>query len=237
MDGNGRWAENRGLPRSEGHCAGVDVVKTIVTACVEKKIKVLSVWAFGSENWARPAIEVDFLMQLFVQALTREIEALHQNGVCLRFTGRRDQLASALCEQMQLAETLTACNDQLILNVVINYGGKWDILQAAKALASRVADGEMSVDQIDEETFSQQLNARHLPDPDLFIRTGGEQRLSNFFLWQLAYTELYFSDVYWPDFTVAELEKALACFSARERRFGKTSRQLIETIQVENHYV
>ena len=232
MDGNGRWAECRDLPRSEGHCAGVDVVKSVVKACIEKKIKVLSIWAFGSENWSRPEKEINFLMQLFIQALTREIAELHQNGVRLRFTGNRAQLAPELREQMQLAEELTLNDTCLILNVVINYGGKWDIVQAAKALASRVADGVMSVDQIDENTFAAQLAIYDLPNPDLFIRTGGELRLSNFFLWQLAYTELYFSDVFWPDFTVEELDKALACFSSRERRYGKTSKQLSENNHV-----
>ncbi len=232
MDGNGRWAENRGLPRSEGHCAGVAVVKSVVKACIEKRINVLSIWAFGSENWARPEIEVNFLMELFVQALTREITELHQNGVSLRFTGNRLQLAPALREQMQMAEDLTMNNDRLILNVVINYGGKWDIVQAAKALAKRVADGEMSVEQIDEDAFAEQLNICDLPNPDLFIRTGGELRISNFFLWQLAYTELYFSEVFWPDFSAEELDKALACFSSRERRYGKTSKQLVENNHV-----
>ena len=232
MDGNGRWAESRGLSRSEGHGAGVDVVKSIVKGCVEKKIKILSIWAFGSENWARPEKEVNFLMQLFVKALSIEMEELHQSGVLVRFTGNRTQLAPALCEQMQHAEQLTANNTRLTLNVVINYGGKWDIVHATKALATKVANGLISVDQIDEKSFSDELSIHDLPNPDLFIRTGGELRLSNFFLWQLAYTELYFSDVFWPDFTVEELDKALICFNARERRYGKTSKQLAE-----NNYV
>lgn len=232
MDGNGRWAENRGLPRSEGHCAGVDAVKSVVKACIKKNIKVLSVWAFGSENWARPEEEVNFLMQLFVQALTREIAELNQNGVSLRFTGNRAQLASALRDQMQAAEELTIDNHRLTLNVVINYGGKWDIVQAAKTLATRVASGEMSIEQIDEKTFADQLSLSDLPNPDLFIRTGGELRLSNFFLWQLAYTELYFSDTFWPDFSEAELDKALSCFRSRERRYGRTSKQLVEDAHV-----
>ncbi len=228
MDGNGRWAESRGLPRSEGHRVGVDVVKAMVKACVAKDISVLSVWAFGSENWSRPAAEVDFLMQLFLQALEREIDELYQSGVCLRFTGDRSQLSDALCEQMKSAERLTGANTKLILNVVINYGDKWDIVQAAKSLASQVVEGKISLDDMNEEAFSRLLNTHGLPDPDLFIRTSGEQRISNFFLWQLAYTELYFSDVCWPDFTVTELEKALDCYGARERRYGKTSKQLSE---------
>ena len=228
MDGNGRWAESRGLPRSEGHCAGVDVVKTMVRACVERHIPILSVWAFGSENWTRPETEVSFLMQLFVQALTREINELHQNGVCLRFTGNREQLLPALQEEMRIAEATTAKNHQLIMNVVINYGGKWDLVQAAKKLASQVLDGNLLIDQIDEKTFAKQLNTGDLPHPDLLIRTGGERRISNFFLWQLAYTELYFSDVYWPDFTTDAFDSALEWFALRERRFGQTSKQLLE---------
>lgn len=228
MDGNGRWAESRGLPRSEGHCAGVDVVKTVVRACLERRIAVLSVWAFGSENWTRPETEVSFLMQLFVQALTREITELHQNGVCLRFTGNRTQLLPALQEEMRVSEALTASNDQLIMNVVINYGGKWDVVQAAKSLVGQVLDGGLSIDEIDEDRFSQQLNTGDLPYPDLLIRTGGERRISNFFLWQLAYTELYFTDVYWPDFTIGELDCALEWFALRERRYGRTSKQLLE---------
>ena len=228
MDGNGRWAERCGLPRSEGHLAGVEVVKTIVKACIDKKIAVLSVWAFGSENWARPAAEVDFLMQLFVQALARELNELHEKGARICFTGSRLELPSALQELMHTSETLTLNNDQLILNIVMNYGGKWDIVQAAKTLASRVSEGTMLLDDIDENTFAQELNTHHLPDPDLFIRTSGEQRLSNFFLWQLAYTELYFSEATWPEFTIGELEKALESFNLRERRYGQTSVQLIE---------
>ena len=167
-------------------------------------------------------------MTLFVQALAREIGELHEQGVSLRFTGNRAQLSEQLCEQMHLAEELTSNNQRLILNVVINYGGKWDVVQAAKKLACQVAEGVISVDEIDEALFAQQLNTCDLPHPDLFIRTGGELRLSNFFLWQLAYTELYFSDVFWPDFSSDELDKALLCFGSRERRYGKTSKQLLE---------
>ena len=207
-------------------------------ACIEKNINVLSVWAFGSENWGRPEQEVNFLMNLFVEALTREINELHNNGVRMRFTGNREQLASMLREQMQYAETLTRNNQRLILNVVINYGGKWDIVQAAKALVNQVMEGQLTVDQIDESVFEKQLSMSELPCPDLFIRTGGELRISNFFLWQLAYTELFFSDVFWPDFSVEELDKALTWFSSRERRYGKTSRQLnrVES-EVEVNYV
>ena len=221
MDGNGRWAEKRGLDRADGHRAGVDTVKTVVKSCLQKKIQVLSLFAFSSENWARPAAEVDFLMQLFLQAIEREIQELDQEGICVRFTGDRSQLSPVLCLAMQNAEALTANNHQLILNFALNYGGKWDIVQAAKALASRVADGVIQWETIDERMFETLLNTHGLPDPDLFIRTSGEQRISNFFLWQLAYTELYFCDLNWPDFTVSEFEKALACFSLRKRRYGQ----------------
>ena len=228
MDGNGRWAQRSGLPRSAGHLAGVDVVKAIVKACKDEKIAILSIWAFGSENWSRPAAEVEFLMQLFVSALARELDELHEKGVRLCFTGSRQELPLALQELMETSETKTVNNDQLILNIVMNYGGKWDIVQAAKKLASRVSAGTMSLDDINDNTFAQELNTHYLPDPDLFIRTSGEQRLSNFFLWQLAYTELYFSEVSWPEFTVDEFQKAIRSFGARERRYGKTSMQLIE---------
>jgi undecaprenyl diphosphate synthase len=223
MDGNGRWAENRGLPRVEGHRAGVETVKTIVQSCLKNKIAVLSLFAFSSENWARPATEVDFLMQLFVQALGREIQELHQHGVRLRFTGNRSHLSELLRSEMQAAEALTGENTQLILNIALNYGGKWDIVQAAKSLAKQIVENEISLEAINESAFAQSLNTADLPDPDLFIRTSGEQRISNFFLWQLAYTELYFSDILWPDFTADELEKALACFSMRKRRYGLTT--------------
>ncbi len=223
MDGNGRWAENRGLQRVEGHRVGVDTVKAIVQSCLKNKIAVLSLFAFSSENWARPATEVDFLMQLFVHALGREIQELHQHGICLRFTGDRSNLSDSLCTEMRAAEALTGKNTQLILNIALNYGGKWDIMQAAKALVKQAIDNEIPLDSIDEAAFAKLLNTSDLPDPDLFIRTSGEQRISNFFLWQLAYTELYFSDILWPDFTAEEFEKALACFSMRKRRYGLTT--------------
>ena len=226
MDGNGRWAENQDLPRVEGHRVGIETVRAVVECCLQKQIPVLSLFAFSSENWARPEMEVDFLMHLFIHALECEIEDLHKHGVCLRFTGERRQLSPKLRAQMDVAEALTAKNQRLILNLVVNYSGKWDIVQAAKILAVQVAEGSIGVDSIDEKLFSQVLNTHGLPDPDLFIRTSGEQRISNFFLWQLAYTELYFADVHWPDFTALEFEKALASYSLRERRYGQISEQL-----------
>ena len=224
MDGNGRWAENRGLPRIEGHRVGVEAVRAVVQFCLQKKISVLSLFAFSSENWARPAVEVNFLMELFLSGLAGEIQKLNQRGVCVRFTGDRSQLSEDLCAEMKAAEELTGNNRHLILNFALNYGGKWDIVQAAKALAGQVLDGVMSLNEIDEAVFEKLLNTCDLPDPDLFIRTSGEQRISNFFLWQLAYTELYFSEVHWPDFTAIEFEKALACFSMRKRRYGLTEK-------------
>jgi len=188
----------------------------------------LSLFAFSSENWSRPETEVTFLMQLFIEALGREIQELHQLGIKLKFTGDRSGLLTILQEQMQVAEELTANNQQLTLNIVVNYGGKWDLVEAVKRIAKRIETTELSIDAIDETLLSQSLSTADLPDPDLFIRTSGEQRISNFFLWQLAYTELYFADVHWPDFSADEFEKALASFSRRERRYGKISQQLDE---------
>src|SRR3990167_10296669 len=220
MDGNGRWAQNRGLPRTEGHRRGVDVVKEIVKACIANNLEILSIWAFGSENWGRPIVEVNFLMDLFLQALKRELCELHEEGIRLCFTGNRVELDQELQDQMLDAETLTKCNPKLTLNVVFNYGGKWDIVEAAKQIALRVLDGELLPENLSEQMFATYLNTKDLPDPDLLIRTSGEQRISNFLLWQLAYTEFYFSEVLWPDFTRDNFEKALKSYSCRERRYG-----------------
>lgn len=231
MDGNGRWAERQGLPRVEGHRVGVNVVKAMVRCCIEKKITVLSLFAFSCENWQRPAQEVEFLMDLFLQALAKEIDELHQNGVRLCFTGDRQVLSSLLQQQMQTAEQLTQANTALTLNVVMNYTGQWDILQATRRIATQIQQGHLTPDCINESIFSHYLSTDGLPNPDLFIRTSGEQRISNFFLWQLAYTELYFTNVLWPDFSTEEFEKALIFYAYRERRYGKTSCQ----IKGENH--
>lgn len=236
MDGNGRWAESQGLPRHQGHLAGVFAAKNIVHACVVKKIRVLSLWAFGQDNWSRPADEVDFLMGLFVQSLTEELPSIHQHGVCLRFTGDKSQLAPSLRDAMLKAESLTATNQTLILNIVINYGGKWDIIQAVRQVGQEILTGGLDPKDVDEKMFSGYLSMADLPDPDLFIRTSGEQRISNFFLWQLSYTELYFSDVSWPDFSIEELDQALASFQKRERRYGKISAQLV-TVDEETKHV
>lgn len=221
MDGNGRWAENRSLPRIEGHKAGVESVRKMISSCIVKKISSLSLFAFSSENWMRPVEEVNFLMELFIESIRNELLELNQHGIRMRFTGDRSLLSPALQQQMQEAETLTADNTQLILNIVVNYGGKWDLVQAAKKITEAVINGKLTLDAINEDVFAQYLDTEGLPFPDLFIRTSGELRLSNFFLWQLAYTELYFSEVHWPDFDEKELELALASFSKRKRRFGK----------------
>lgn len=232
MDGNGRWASRKGLLRVEGHRAGVDTVKAIIQCCLKKNISILSLFAFSSENWARPEAEVEFLMDLFLQALNKEVAELDKQGVALRFTGCRDGLSPVLQDKMRKTEALTAANNRLVLNIVINYGGRWDIIQATKKIAGLVLEEALPIDAIDESLFTKYLDTDDLPDPDLFIRTSGEHRISNFFLWQLAYTELYFSEVHWPEFTADEFEKALTSYSQRERRYGKTSSQLIENDNV-----
>jgi undecaprenyl diphosphate synthase len=232
MDGNGRWAEQKGLPRVEGHSAGVEAVRIVVDCCLNAKVPVLSLFAFSSENWLRPDAEVDFLMKLFLQVLKQEMQALHENGVKVCFTGDRTDLSALLCEQMESIEKLTINNANLVLNLALNYGGKWEIAQAAKTIAIKVQNKQLSPEQINEGLLNQYLCTYNLPDPDLFIRTSGEQRISNFFLWQLAYTELYFTDTHWPDFTKEEFEKALSSFRKRQRRYGKTAHQLEEVLYV-----
>jgi undecaprenyl diphosphate synthase len=226
MDGNGRWATARGLPRTEGHRMGVESVRCVVRACLEKKIPILSLFAFSSENWSRPSQEVGYLMQLFIESIESEIEMLHEQGVKFRFIGNRMHLSDLLQLTMQSVETLTQSNNALEMNIALNYGGRWDILQATRTLISRVQSNQLAVSDIDEALFSSVLDTKDLLDPDLLIRTSGELRISNFYLWQLAYSELYFSDVLWPDFRLAEFEQALTNYATRKRRFGNTSHQL-----------
>lgn len=228
MDGNGRWAEAQGLPRIEGHRVGVEAIRGIVKVCPQKNVSTLSIFAFGQENWARPVEEVNFLMDLFLQSLEREIAELHQEGVCLRFIGEREKLAPELQERIRTSERLTEDNQTLHLNIAMNYSGSWDILEATRRLIRGVQAGELSVHHINDATFSEALSTAGLAAPDLFIRTSGERRISNFFLWQLAYSELYFTDVAWPDFTPEEFDKAIDWFASRERRYGKISKQLSE---------
>jgi len=225
MDGNGRWAEARGEPRHAGHKQGVRPVRMCIEECGRRKVAALTLFAFSSENWSRPAIEVGSLMQLFLDAIDREVQDLNRNGVRLRFIGDRQALSVKLQARMAASEELTAANTGLRLQVAVSYGGRWDILQAARKLAASVASGALRVDAIDEARFARELSLHDVPDPDLFIRTGGDHRISNFLLWNLAYTEIYVCDTLWPDFDLQQLEAALASFAGRERRFGLTREQ------------
>lgn len=220
MDGNGRWAKKRFLPRVAGHKAGVESVHKIVQHCAEKKIEVLTLFAFSSENWQRPPQEVDYLMDLFLTILQREIKKIHERNIQLRFIGERSRFEEKLQQQIDYAETLTANNTGLKLVIAVNYGGRWDLVQACRKLAIEIEKGNLTSKSITNELLRTQLALGDLPEPDLFIRTSGEQRISNFLLWDIAYTELYFTDVLWPDFDEEELEKALDFFVDRERRFG-----------------
>ncbi len=226
MDGNGRWAEQRRRPRPFGHRAGVKAVRGIIRACVAKGIGALTLFAFSSENWSRPRSEVRSLMDLFLRSLRREASQLSDNGVRLRFIGDRSRFSAELTKLMHDVELQTQHNARLHLNIAINYGGRWDIAEAARKLALAVQRGELAAEEIDVECFGQALSLSDLPEPDLLIRTGGEHRISNFLLWQMAYTELHFSTALWPDFDEAAFASALADFALRERRFGKTSKQL-----------
>jgi undecaprenyl diphosphate synthase len=226
MDGNGRWARSRGLPRAAGHKAGIGPVRMTIEQCGRRGIGALTLFAFSSENWRRPAEEVSTLIDLFLDALDREVAELHEKGVRLRFIGERTALTPKLRERMRAAELLTGANSGLRLQVAVSYGGRWDIRQAVQRLASACVAGKLAVEDIDEEHVAAALELGDVPDPDLFIRTGGERRISNFLLWNLAYTELHFTDCLWPAFDIAELEAALAHFATRERRFGRTSAQL-----------
>jgi undecaprenyl diphosphate synthase len=219
MDGNGRWAKRRFLPRLAGHKQGVDSLRRCVRACVQRGISVLTVFAFSSENWNRPPDEVSGLMELLAMALGREVPQLKKDGVRLHFVGSREGLSAKVADGLAQAETATAGNTRLVLNVCFNYGGRWDIAHAAASLAAR---GE----PITEASLHAAMGMSHVPDPDLIIRTGGEMRISNFLLWQAAYSELFFSDRLWPDFDESGLDEALEAFQSRERRFGKTSEQI-----------
>jgi undecaprenyl diphosphate synthase len=226
MDGNGRWAAARGLPRPAGHSMGVRAVRQIVENCARLGVQVLTLFAFSSENWKRPKEEVSMLMGRFLEALDKEVAELHGNGIRLRFIGDPQQLSGPLRERMDRAAELTAANTGMTLVVAIAYGGRWDIAAAARALAKRCEAGQMRAEDIDEAAIAAHLALAQLPDPDLLIRTGGEQRISNFLLWNLAYTELYFCDTLWPDFGARELSAAIEYFSGRQRRFGLTPGQV-----------
>jgi undecaprenyl diphosphate synthase len=225
MDGNGRWARRRHLPRIAGHRRGVEAVRSVIRACMERGVSHLTLFAFSSENWRRPADEVSFLMQLFARALKNEVRRLHENGVRFRVVGELSRFDPAIIGLIREAEALTAGNDRLILTVAANYGGRWDIASSVNRLVARhPGRSDFSEDEIGAE-----LAMHYAPEPDLFIRTGGEQRISNFLLWQLAYTELYFTDTLWPDFDEFALQRSIESYCSRERRFGRTSEQLLET--------
>jgi undecaprenyl diphosphate synthase len=226
MDGNGRWARARGLPRAAGHRSSIKVVRRVVEDCARRSIRFLTIFAFSSENWRRPPDEVGMLMKLFLDAMVREVSDLHRNRVRLRFIGDRSVLSAALIRSMEAAESLTAANEGITLLVAIAYGGRWDIAQACRSLAADAAAGTLSPADIDESRVAGRLALAGIPDPDLLIRTGGEMRISNYLLWNLAYTELFFTEVLWPDFSVAHLDGALAFYLQRERRFGRTSEQI-----------
>ncbi|HEV7777747.1 MAG TPA: polyprenyl diphosphate synthase [Luteibacter sp.] len=226
MDGNGRWARQRMRPRSFGHRAGQKAVREVVEFCLRQHVEVLTLFAFSSENWKRPAGEVRALMELFIKALDKEVEELHGHGVRIRFIGDLSAFEPALHDRMQHAMRYTAGNTALAVNVAVNYGGRWDIAQAARAAALAVARGELAADEIDEKRLDGFTCLADQPPLDLFIRTGGEHRVSNFLLWQLAYAELYFTDTLWPDINQACLADALADYARRERRYGRTGEQI-----------
>jgi undecaprenyl diphosphate synthase len=225
MDGNGRWAQARGLPRQAGHKQGVEPVRLCIRECVKRHIEALTLFAFSSENWGRPSDEVSALMSLFVEALDSEVEELHANGVRLAFIGDRQGFPVRLQTRMASAEERTAGNVALRLQVAVGYGGRWDIVNAAQRLAMQCTGGGLRPADITLENFTNALQLAGLPDPDLFIRSGGEKRISNFLLWNLAYTELYFCDQLWPDFDAAGFQAALDFFAARQRRYGLTAAQ------------
>ena len=223
MDGNGRWAKQRMLPRVAGHRRGVEALRHVITACVDRKIQFLTVFAFSSENWRRPAEEISVLQQLFISALENEVEKMHRNGIRLKTVGDLTPFGAKIGELVSRGEKLTEANTRLTLTIAANYGGRWDLLQAINRIRQSEAGASTPVSEVQ---LSEHLALNYAPEPDLFIRTGGEQRISNFLLWQLAYTELYFTDALWPDFDAGALDAAIEWYRARERRFGRTSEQL-----------
>lgn len=226
MDGNGRWAKDRGLPRVAGHKAGAESVRRIVEACVEKKIQNLTLFTFSSENWRRPEKEVTLLLELFVSALDKEIKKLHKKNVKFQAIGDINAFDEKVRKSIKNAENITKNNTKLILTTAVNYGGQWDITEACRKIATAVKNGNIEPEEVDKELLEKNICLSDLPPPDLFIRTGGEKRVSNFLLWQLAYTELYFSDVLWPDFDKNTFDQAIESYVSRQRRFGQTGEQV-----------
>ena len=231
MDGNGRWASRRHLPRFAGHRAGVQVVENVVRYCGQCGTQVLTLFAFSSENWRRPSEEVGLLMGLFVNALEHQVKRLHDNNVRLRVIGDLSTFNSKLQRSISKAELLTEHNSGLKLNIAASYGGRWDLTEATRSVAKRVLHSELGIEEITPDLVGDSLALSDLPEPDLFIRTGGEQRISNFLLWQLAYAELYFTDVLWPDFDRKAFEQALASYASRQRRFGRTGAQVASALK------
>lgn len=228
MDGNGRWANKRHLPRAAGHKAGVNATRKIVENCAKNGIQALTVFAFSSENWNRPEAEVSNLMTLFITTISGEVKKLHKKNVYVKFIGDRSRFSEKLQKSINESEVLTENNTGLHLNIAANYGGRWDVVNACKSLAAEIQDNKKTIDEVDETLFESYLSLSDVPAPDLFIRTGGEQRISNFLIWQLAYTELYFVDTLWPDFSDENFTAALSWFTGRQRRFGKTGKQVVE---------
>jgi undecaprenyl diphosphate synthase len=235
MDGNGRWANRRHMPRVAGHKAGVNATRRIVENCAQKNIRVLTIFAFSSENWRRPETEVSSIMALFVSTISAEVKKLHKRNVCIKFIGDRSRFSDKLQQSINESERLTMNNSGLRLNIAANYGGRNDIVAACKQLLEDVQQDKVSLAQVNEELLSSYLSLHDVPEPDLFIRTGGEQRISNFLIWQLAYTELYFVDTLWPDFQDEDFDRALQWFAGRQRRFGKTGQQIVEQQLAENN--
>ena len=226
MDGNGRWASAHSKPRHAGHKAGVRAARAVVKACVEAEVRVLTLFAFSSENWQRPADEVNSLMRLFVEVLQREVDELHANAIQLKFIGAREHLPEILRKRIAAAEAKTASNTRMTLVLAVAYGGRWDIVQATRRLAAKVRAGDINPEDIDEAVLGRHMALAGLPPLDLLIRTGGEQRVSNFLLWDLAYTEILFTDSLWPDFGAADIAAAMSFFRGRQRRFGRTGDQI-----------
>ena len=226
MDGNGRWANKRHLPRAAGHKAGVNATRRIVENCAKANIKALTIFAFSSENWNRPQDEVSNLMSLFITTISAEVRKLHKKNVCVKFIGDRSRFADKLQKSINDSESLTRDNTGLRLNIAANYGGRWDVVNACKSLIADIQNGVLSAESVDEGRLSEYMSLSDIPDPDLFIRTGGEQRISNFLIWQTAYSELYFTDTLWPDFSDDEFDAAIDWFKGRQRRFGKTGQQI-----------
>jgi undecaprenyl diphosphate synthase len=233
MDGNGRWAKQRNLPRMAGHSAGVEAVRRMISACAKRHIPCLTLYAFSSENWQRPPQEVDHLMELLLTGLKKEVKQLQANNIRVTIIGDRTRLNASLQEWIEKTELMTRHNTGLCLNIAVNYGGRWDITQAMQQMAILLLNGKLTPEQITPETIACFLSLADQPEPDLFIRTSGEQRISNFLLWQIAYTELFFSDKLWPDFSEADLNLALDFFASRKRLFGQSRETAIEPLEMQ----